>query len=241
MDIQQNDHPGNMDYEELLKKGERVKSKNPTLYAKLKDALKEDDIATIIYTIGSTGIPKGIEITHKNLCSQIKGAGQCFSLDHTQDEIISYLPLAHVFERMISYFFVSTGTSIYYVNDVKNLMPALREIKPTTMTVFPLLLTKIYNRLVDSIQQSKGPKKTLNNLAVKRAIKKNPFREKNFLDNFFDRLVYQKILSALGGNFKLMVCGGDALKDNIYRFFLNIGVPLYQGYGLTESEFHYQL
>ncbi len=229
------DFKGAITYEELLGRGEAASLKDPASYARLRDSHTEDEIATIIYTSGSTGQPKGVELTHKNLCSQIEACQKIFSLDSSRDKVVSCLPLAHIFERMVSYFFISTGTSIYYADDVKNVGNILREIKPTTMTLVPRLLEKVHAKIFDNIKESKGIKKALGLLAMKRAMKKDPSSETTFIDKLYNRLVYKKFLMALGGNFKLMVCGGAALSDDIYRFFLNIGVNLYQGYGLTES------
>ena len=230
----QDSHTG-ITYEELLSLGEEASIKDPTLYSKLRDSHNEDEVATIIYTSGSTGQPKGVEITHKNLCSQIRGCWKCFQLDSSKDKIVSCLPLAHIFERMVSYFFISTGTSIYYADDISNVGNILREVKPTTMTLVPRLLEKVHAKIHDNIKQSKGIKKYLGLLAMKRAMNKDPSSEKTLLDKLYHRLVYKKFLQALGGNFNLMVSGGAALSDDLYRFFLNIGVNLYQGYGLTES------
>ena len=222
-------------YQDLLQIGERASLKDPNLYAQLRDAREESEIATIIYTSGSTGLPKGVELTHKNLCSQIDACGQCFPLDNARDKIVSCLPLAHIFERMVTYFFISTGTSIYYVDDIKNVGNILREVRPTTLTLVPRLLEKVHAKMQDNAKQAKGIKKALATLAIKRAMTKDPFKAPTVIDKLLAQLVYKKFLAALGGNFKLMVSGGAALRDDVYRFFLNIGVNLYQGYGLTES------
>ena len=204
-------------------------------FKKMVTKIKPNNLVTIIYTSGSTGLPKGVEITHQNICSQVKGCQKSFMIDAQKDLVLSCLPLAHIFQRMVTYFFVTTGVSLYYADDIQNLGPLMRSLKPTTMTVVPRLLEKVYAKIFDGIQMAPTPRRILGNLALKRAKSKAIDTPESFIDKFFKALVYKKFVSATGGNFSLMVSGGAALSDDLYRFFINIGIPLYQGYGLTET------
>ena len=194
----------------------------------------ENDIATIIYTSGSTGKPKGVELTHKNLMSQLKDVESAIPI--TSHEIaLSFLPLAHIFERMVVLYYLANGVSIYFADDVKNVGNLIKEIRPTVMTVVPRLLEKIYTKMHDKIHDTSGIKGLIGNWAVNRADTKNVHESLSGLDKLAHKLVYSKLTEALGGRLQYMICGGAALSAPIERFFVNIGIPLYQGYGLSET------
>lgn len=197
--------------------------------------ISPDDLATIIYTSGSTGRPKGVELSHKNIITQLKDTHQCISLDPSF-RALSFLPLAHIFERMVMSFYLSTGVSIFFADDVKNVGNLLKEIKPHVMTVVPRLLDKIYTKMHENVSQASGIKKLIGSLAFYRANHKDPNNDRLCLiDKVFASLVYSKLLEALGGELQFLISGGAPLSFSVYRFFHNIGIPLYQGYGLTET------
>lgn len=194
----------------------------------------EDDIATIIYTSGSTGKPKGVELTHKNLISQLKDVQQVIPIG--PDEIaLSFLPLAHIFERMVVSYYLANGICIYFADDVKNVGNLIQDVRPTLMTVVPRLLEKIYTKMHDKIQIMPGIKGVIGRLALNRADTKEVHNPQNMLDKIAEKLVYSKLREALGGRLNYMIIGGAALSPLIERFFVNIGVPLFQGYGLSET------
>ena len=222
-------------FENVLKKGDDLLIREPELYRRLCDNVKGNDVATIIYTSGSTGTPKGVEITHKNLVSQIHGSAEIFPFVPGRDKTLSCLPLAHVFERMVMYYYVSTGCSIYFADDIKKVGELLREIKPTVITLVPRLLEKVYAKMADNVALSNGLKKKIAIMAFEYALKKNPEKHSGFSYMVFDRMVYSKLRKALGGNIRFAIAGGAAVPKDIGRFFVNIGLPLYEGYGLTES------
>ncbi len=195
----------------------------------------EHNLATIIYTSGSTGRPKGVELTHANLVSQIKGTAQFFPLDSNSDKALSFLPLAHIFERMVMMFYIMQGIEIYFVNDIKNLGGFLREVRPTLMTSVPRMLEKVFAKIKDGIDNGGFFKKFIGQKALQSALIKHPSDNKNLCDKIFDRLVYKKFREALGCNMRMIICGGAALSQDMERFYKNIGVNLYCGYGLTES------
>lgn len=195
---------------------------------------KPDDLVTIIYTSGSTGKPKGVELTHKNLISQVKDTMSFFPLKK-DDKALSFLPLAHIFERMVMLFYIASGISIYFVEDIKDLGKSLKEIKPTLMTTVPRMLEKVFGKINDNIENSSCCKKILAKKAVKRALKKSVEQKKTLLDIFFDIVVFKKLRQSLGGKLRMIICGGASLSNDMERFYKNIGVNLYCGYGLTET------
>jgi long-chain acyl-CoA synthetase len=192
------------------------------------------DLATIIYTSGSTGKPKGVELTHHNLISQIKATAEFFPLS-TQDVALSFLPLAHIFERMVMMFYISQGISIYFADDVKNVGNCLREFRPTLMTAVPRVLEKVFAKIKEGIDSANSFKKFLGQKALKRALTKDVSSPKNFADKIFDLLIYKKFRAALGGNMRMIICGGAALSEEMERFYTNIGINLFCGYGMTET------
>ena len=222
-------------FDDLIKIGAKIQQKTPNLYQKITKKIQEDDIATIIYTSGSTGVPKGVEITHKNLVTQINGADQFFPIKSDEDIALSFLPLAHIFEGMVMHFYLSKGISVYFVNNVKDVGKLLRKIRPTLITVVPRMLEKTYGKMADQLENAGIIKKFIGNLAFKLALKTNPEIKKIPLYGLFHKLVYKKLTDALGGNLKMMICGGAPLSRDLEQFFINIGVNLYIGYGLTES------
>ncbi len=200
-----------------------------------KADISPDDLATIIYTSGSTGVPKGVELSHKNIITQIKDTRECFTMEN-HFKVLSFLPLAHIFERMVMSFYLSTGVSIYFADDVKKVGDLLKEVKPSVMTVVPRLLDKIYIKMHENARAAKGLKWLVAWAAFYRANNKDPNQASEcFIDKMFARLVYSKLVDALGGELKYLISGGAPLSFPVYRFFHNIGIPLYQGYGLTET------
>ncbi len=234
-----------INYENLIEIGKKISfqqisgkvvSRNSTaqLAKNLLTITSPKDLATIIYTSGSTGKPKGVMLSHENLVSQVKDANSFFPLCKDKDRILSFLPLAHIFERMVMMLYISSGVEIYFVDDVNNLGEFLQEIKPSLMTVVPRMLEKTYNKIRQKSLSSSFVKKTIAKLAIRHALSKD-VDKKTVLARIFDKLVYKKYRSALGSNMRMMICGGAALSADMERFYRNIGVNLYCGYGLTET------
>jgi len=192
----------------------------------------EDDLFSVIYTSGNTGLPKGVELTHKNIISQLHNINADFHIN-SKDRALSLLPLAHIFERAVMSFYLSRGVSVYFVDELPNVANLMKEVKPTMMTVVPRLLEKIFNKMKNRISEKKGISYLIATAALNRALKK---RENEFglLDTIYDKLVYSKLRESFGGELEILVTGGASLDKEIYRFFVNIGINLYQGYGLTE-------
>ncbi|MDF1881661.1 long-chain fatty acid--CoA ligase [Sulfurimonas sp. MAG313] len=200
-----------------------------------KPDIAPNDLATIIYTSGSTGVPKGVELSHQNLITQIIDTQASVDLDSNY-KALTFLPLAHIFERMVMSYYLSKGLSVFFADDVKNVANLLKELKPEIMTVVPRLLDKIYTKMHENASSAKGIKWLIAKAAFYRANSKDPNLAKDtIIDGIFAKLVYTKLQDALGGNLQYLITGGAPLSLPVYRFFHNIGIPLYQGYGLTET------
>ena len=220
-------------FQTLLELGDKLSNQQPQLFSLMRDAVMPEDIATIIYTSGSTGLPKGVALSHQNLISQIKATSELFPLCPGKDKILTCLPMAHVFERMVGYYYISTGTSLYFADDIKKVGALMREIKPTVMTLVPRLLEKVYAKMHSSIEDQSSFKQKILTRAFKRAISKVPGKA-SLSDKIYEKLVYSKLREALGGNLEMLIVGGSALSESMEHFFRNVGFNIYQGYGLTE-------
>lgn len=231
-DVQQPHKNANITFDELLKKGDQLSLAEPNLYSQLCAQLKPDDIATLIYTSGSTGNPKGVVLTHRNLCSQVAAARQRFPFDHRADRALSVLPLAHCFERTVVYTYFSQGIPIYFASDVHKLREYLLVVRPTVMSMVPRILEKIYAKLQEKIADSCRLTKMLGQWSCQIGHQACPHGAPKLLA---DALLFKKIRAGLGGQLTTVIVGGAALDEKLCRFFINAGVPIYQGYGLTET------
>ena len=198
------------------------------------ESIQPDDLFSIIYTSGSTGRPKGAELSHKNMIVQIQSLLDLYTIDPEKDTCLTILPVAHVFERMAVYFYTLCGTTIYFADSPKNVAKITTEIKPSVMVVVPRILERLFESMTAAAEKARGPKRLLIKNAIKLAKLSGPLKKRNHAMKFYDKLVYSKMRKAIGGNFKLIVSGSSALNKSILRFLLNIGLPVYEGYGLTE-------
>ena len=194
----------------------------------------EEDIFSIIYTSGNTGTPKGVQLTHKNIIHQLYEINKLITLKENEDVILSLLPLAHIFERTVMSFYLSRGVSIYFVDEIPNVVNLLKTVRPTMMTVVPRLLEKIFNKIKFNISTKSFISKMTASAAFNYAMQPN-INKNGLIYKVFDALVYSKLREIFGGRVDKMVTGGAPLVLEIYQFFTNIGLNLYQGYGLTES------
>ncbi len=198
------------------------------------ETINPDDIFSIIYTSGSTGRPKGVELTHRNMLVQIQNIAPMFRFDSQKDTCLTILPVAHVLERMAVYFYTLSGVSIFFGDNPKNLSHILREVRPTIMIVVPRILERLYESMTTAADRSKGLKRLLIKHAIKIAKIKDPSKNFDPLYKLFNYFVYKKMRNAVGGNFRMIISGSSALNKSILRFLLNIGLPVFEGYGMTE-------
>lgn len=196
--------------------------------------INPDDLFSIIYTSGSTGKPKGVELTHRNMLSQIQNILAFYHLNRKEDVSLTILPVAHVFERMAVYYYILNGIRIYFADAPKNVAQILTEIHPTVMIVVPRILERLYESMTIIGDNAHGPKRWIIKNAIKLAKISEPGKRRTLMQRFYDRLVYRRMRAALGGSFRIIVSGSCALNKSILRFLLNIGLPIYEGYGMTE-------
>ncbi len=222
-------------FQALLEMGKQRIAAHPGEYLRLSEGINEQDTATLIYTSGSTGTPKGVTLTHRNLVTQVLGAVKRFPLDPGSDVILSCLPLAHVFERMVAYYYLYSGCPLYFAEEIKKVGDNLRELHPTVITMVPRLLEKVHAKFQANLELAKGFKKSLGMAAWERAHKKEPGSKDTWKDKLYDALVYKKMREGLGGRLRLAISGSAPLDPALAAFLLNIGIPIYEGYGLTEA------
>lgn len=231
--------PNMMTLEQLEKIGEKLNAENPSLYDELKSKVKPDDLATIIYTSGTTGEPKGVMLTHSNLISNAVTCASLFTWNAEREVALTYLPLSHIFERMIIYLYLYIGIQIWYAESIDKLADNLLEVRPTVMTTVPRFLEKAEERMMAQVQKMSPLKRKLFNWAMNIARQYDP--EKKFPLSYrikhkiADILVYKKLRERFGGRFRFIVSGGAALRPDLARIFTAAGIPVLQGYGLTET------
>lgn len=205
---------------------------------RIKDNIAEDDVATIIYTSGSTGFPKGVMLSHKNILSNVKAAAPIFPVDETSKGL-SYLPLCHVYERTVNYILQYLGVSIYYAENMATIVDNIQEVKPHIMTTVPRLLEKVYDKIIAKGRKLTGIKRRLFFWAVSLGLKYQYDQDSKVLYHLqlkiANKLIFDKWRDALGGRMRAIVSGGAALQPRLSRVFNAAGIPVVEGYGMTES------
>jgi len=204
----------------------------------IKDSIQPDDLATIIYTSGTTGVPKGVMLSHRNLVSNFTTHSHNHSLGK-EARAMSFLPLCHVYERSMNYHFQYKGMSIYYVGNLGQIMPAMKEVKPHIFNTVPRLLERIYDGIVGKGKELKGLKRAIFFWAITLGKKFDYgkrfswfFIQKRMLA---DKLIYSKWRAVLGGNVQVIISGGAALQPRIARVLGVARIKTIEGYGLTET------
>lgn len=202
------------------------------------DAIKEEALATIIYTSGTTGNPKGVMLSHRNVVSNIKAVLPILPLDSTK-RVLSFLPLCHIFERVVIYVYMVRGVSVYYAESMETIADNLKEVKPNFFTTVPRLLEKVYIKLESAGGNLTGWKKNLYENALEFARSYDPGKELGMMDKLkmtiYDKLIFKKWREALGGNCEGICAGAAALNPLLARVFTCAGIPIMEGYGQTES------
>jgi long-chain acyl-CoA synthetase len=206
----------------------------------VKNSLKQEDLATIIYTSGTTGVPKGVMLSHRNIMSNVFNSIESFPFDEAPDfKALSFLPLNHIFEKLISYIYMYSGISIYYAESFETIGDNLRELKPDIFTTVPRILEKVFERIMSAGSKLTGIKKKLFFWAVEVGKKYDNRKSLGFFYNMqlaiANKLIFNKWREALGNNIKYIVCGGAACQERLLRIFNAAKIPLYEGYGPTEN------
>lgn len=228
---------GEKNWKELLELGKDTSNQNEV--ESRKDAVKSEDLATLIYTSGTTGRPKGVMLSHGNIVSNVLTSEENVPLTKGDDKALSFLPVCHIFERMILYLYQYCGVEIYFAEGVEKLVENAQEIKPQVLTAVPRLYEKIYDSIVLKGQELTGIKKKLFFWAVDLGLKYEPYGANGWWYEkklgLARKLIFSKWQLALGGELKLMVSGASALQQRLTRVFAAAGMPIMEGYGLTET------
>lgn len=213
----------------------------PRLIEQIKnvsDKIDYENLATIIYTSGTTGTPKGVMLSHRNILSNVMASIPCFPPGENLRSL-SFLPLNHIFERMVTYLYLFSGTSVYYAESLDTIADNLKEIKPHMFTTVPRLLEKVYDRIMQKGSELTGIKKKLffwaHGLAEKFEINKNQSLWYNLKLNIANKIIFSKWREGLGNNIKCIVTGGAACQVRLIRIFTAARITVMEGYGLTET------
>lgn len=205
----------------------------------LKNGVKPSDLATIIYTSGTTGTPKGVMLTHENIVFTVQKTAKRIDLNTTNNKIISYLPICHIFERAASYYNQMMGFEIYFAESIEKIGETIKEVKPHYLAVVPRLLEKIFDKIVDKGSQLTGLKKALFFWALSLAEDFEPYQKNGFWYQaklaIAKKIIFIKWQEALGGNLQFMISGSAPLQERLIRIFTAAGITIFEGYGLTES------
>lgn len=227
--------PNGRNWTELLSLGDAAAMAR---VQQISDSIQYEDLATIIYTSGTTGTPKGVMLSHRNILSNVMACMPCFPPGENMRSL-SFLPLNHVFERMVTYIYLFRGVAIYYAENMDTIADNLREVKPHMFTTVPRLLEKVYEKIMAKGADLTGVKRKLffwaHSLATKFEINKSQGMMYNMQLAIANKLIFSKWREALGGQLLCIVTGGAAAQVRLIRIFTAAGIPIMEGYGLTET------
>jgi len=228
---------GCKNWKELLVIGED--QGNQDVVEDRKNNVKPEDLATIIYTSGTTGKPKGVMLSHNNIVSNVLDSAPRIPFEKGKSRSLSFLPICHIFERMILYLYQYYGVSVYFGESIDKISDNIKEVKPTVMTAVPRLLEKIYDSIYSKGLQLRGIKRKLFFWAIDLGLKYEPYKANGFWYEFqlkiARKLIFSKWKEGLGGNLDLLVSGSAALQPRLARVFAAAEIPVMEGYGLTET------
>jgi len=239
-----NVNPMIMDYNELLDKGKVLYNKNPEAFASLADTIAQDDLATIVYTSGTTGVPKGAMITHKNIMAVIKALDTIephYAYD--SDQTVPFLPLSHVFERVAGHFYgMYVGITASYAESLDTLIQDIQEKRPTVVLAVPRVLEKVYQQIISQVQEQSPFKQKVfywgqkvgSKISELREQKKNPGFNLSLKYKIAYAIIFKKLQNALGGRVRWMTASGAPTAREIILFFNSAGIMVIEGYGMTE-------
>jgi len=232
------DIPGARNWLEIVEKGKQCTEMTRQAVEKEKEGITPEDFATLIYTSGTTGTPKGVMLSQRNLVSNFISAASVFNLKPS-DKYLSILPLCHVGGRLGNYQTQYSGSSIYYAESMGTIAANMKEIQPDGFDAVPRVLEKFYDVIISKGRDLTGIKKTLFFWAVNLGLKYKPFGENGWFYErklrIADKLIFSKWRQALGGNVKIVGCGGASLQPRLERVFWAAGIKIVNMYGLTET------
>ncbi|HSE98135.1 MAG TPA: AMP-dependent synthetase/ligase [Blastocatellia bacterium] len=229
-------------FDALEQEGARIAAERPEIFDMISSDVRPGDLASIIYTSGTTGEPKGVLLTHSNIVFNALASAEFLDIE-PDNLMLSFLPLSHIFERMVLYLCMHCGVQINYAGGIETVASDMRDVRPTLMSSVPRLLEKIYARVQKNATDKGNLSRRIfewSSRVARRAAELStrgrplpPILE--FQRDIADHLVFAKLREAVGGRMKRMVSGGAALPPDIATFFIGAGIPLLQGYGLTET------
>ncbi|MGI0105781.1 AMP-dependent synthetase/ligase [Salinimicrobium sp. WS361] len=229
--------PGADNWKEILKMGED-QSNQDEVEAR-KKAVKEDDLATLIYTSGTTGRPKGVMLSHKNIVSDVLLSSDRVPFEFGTYTSLSFLPVCHIFERMILYLYQYYSVSIHFAESIDKISDNLKEVKPHVISAVPRLLEKVYDKIIAKGSTVGGVKQKLFFWSVELGLEYEPYGANGWWYEtrlkIARKLVFSKWKEGLGGRIELIVSGSAALQPRLARVFAAAGIPVMEGYGLTET------
>lgn len=228
---------GCKNWKELLTLGSDTS--NQDVVEDRKKNVKPQELATIIYTSGTTGRPKGVMLSHHNIVSNVLDSAPRIPFKEGTSTALSFLPICHIFERVILYIYQYYSVSVYFAESIEKLTDNLKEVHPNVMTVVPRLLEKVYDKIYGKGAELTGVKKMLFFWAINLGLKYRPYKENGWWYEkqlgIARKLIFSKWKEALGGKLDVMVSGSAALQPRLARVFAAAGIPVMEGYGLTET------
>jgi long-chain acyl-CoA synthetase len=224
-------------WEEILSLG--ADESNQSEVDQLKDAVTPEQLATLIYTSGTTGKPKGVMLSHQNIVSDVLSSAARVPFPEGSYTALSFLPVCHIFERMILYLYQYFGVSVYFAESIESISDNLKEVKPNVITAVPRLLEKVYDKIYAKGEDLGGIKQKLFYWAIELGLQYEPYGKNGWWYEFrlkiARKLIFSKWKEGLGGNLHLMVSGSAALQPRLARVFAAADIPVMEGYGLTET------
>jgi long-chain acyl-CoA synthetase len=231
------DIDGCKSWNEVLQAGESM-DLDPQL-TEMMESIAEEDLATLIYTSGTTGRPKGVMLSHRNIASNAMYSETRLPIELGKSKALSFLPVCHIYERMLQYLYIYTGSGIYFAESLETISDNLKEVQPEVMSAVPRLLEKVYDKIIGKGAELTGVKKSLFYWAVELGLKWEPYGQNGWWYEIklklARKLIFSKWQEALGGNLKAIASGSAALQPRLARVFNAAGVPVMEGYGLTET------
>lgn len=232
-----NEIEGENNWKDILKLGEDKSNQDEV--ENRKNNVESNDLATLIYTSGTTGTPKGVMLSHHNIVSNVIDSEKRFPFDLGKSKSLSFLPVCHIFERMVLYLYQYCGVEIYFAESIEKMGDNIKEIKPNVMTAVPRLYEKVYDNIIAKGGELSVIKKKLFYWAVNLGLKYEPYGANGWWYELqlkvARKLIFSKWKAGLGGNLDLMVSGSAALQPRLTRIFAAAEMPIMEGYGLTET------